>query len=83
MTEERTPQRTRRPRRVPRRLSWGERVGLAFTGLVKLVGLLIAANEAFLVPHRDPAAFALAAFMMAGAQGLDSFISNFLGGGKK
>lgn len=85
MTEEgqrsKSPVRSRRPRK--RALTWGERAGLAFTGAVKFVGLLIAANEAFLEQHRDPAAFALAAFMMAGATGLDNFLSNIFGGGRE
>lgn len=76
--------RSRAPRRRRRReLTWGERGALLFTGAVKLVGLLIAANEAFLVAHRDPVAFALAAFMMAGATGLDNFLSNVFGGGRE
>jgi hypothetical protein len=50
------------------------------TTCIKLGGLAIAAHEAlFTAPPRDPVVFALAAFMMAGAQGIDSFLSNILG----
>jgi hypothetical protein len=72
----------KRPPRRParrRRSSWGERAGLIFTAAVKVVGLLIAADQAFIKKSADPTAFALAAFMMAGAQGLD----NFFGSGKR
>lgn len=52
----------------------------AVTNLIKLGGLAIAGNEAILQgsPH-DPVVFAVAAFMMAGAQGVDSFLNNFFG----
>lgn len=50
------------------------------TLLIKLIGLGMAANEAFLVePPRDPVILGLAAFMMAGATGLDSFVQAILG----
>lgn len=54
------------------------------TLLIKIFGIGIAAHEAFLTkgPH-DPVAFGLAAFMMAGATGLDNVVGNLLGGGKK
>lgn len=52
---------------------------------IKAVGIAIAANEAFLTEPqvRDPLAFGIAAFMMAGAQGFDNIVGNLLGGGKK
>lgn len=51
-----------------------------FTLSVKIIGLGMAAREAFFVdPPRDAVVLALAAFMMAGAQGIDSFIGNILG----
>jgi hypothetical protein len=50
------------------------------TLLIKLGGLALAANEAlFTTPPRDSVVFAVAAFMMAGATGLDNIIDNFLG----
>lgn len=50
------------------------------TTCIKLGGLAIAGHEAlFTGPPRDPVVFAVAAFMMAGAQGIDSFLSNLLG----
>lgn len=99
MTDERTDEPRRAPakrapsKRAPRRRvsrrqqrfrEWVELGGLGFTALVKLMGLAIAANEAFLEADRDPAAFGLAAFMLAGARGVESFLSNVVsnrGGG--
>lgn len=50
------------------------------TLIIKLFGLGMAANEAFLVdPPRDPVILGLAAFMMAGATGIDSFVNVLLG----
>lgn len=50
------------------------------TTCIKLGGLAIAGHEAlFTNPPRDPVVFAVAAFMMAGAQGIDSFLTNLLG----
>lgn len=53
------------------------------TALIKIGGLVIAGNEALLnqSPH-DPVVFAVAAFMMAGAQGLDSLLNSALGNRK-
>jgi len=52
------------------------------TTLIKLGGLAIATNEAFIVsPPRDAVVLGLAAFMMAGAQGLENLINNFVPGG--
>ena len=68
------------PLRRPREGETAVRAASAVTNLIKLGGLAIAGNEALLQgsPH-DPVVFAVAAFMMAGAQGIDSFLSNFLG----
>lgn len=53
------------------------------TTLIKIGGLVIAGNEALLNPSpHDPVVFAIAAFMMAGAQGLESLLSNVLGNRK-
>jgi hypothetical protein len=66
-------------RREERLTNWA----FAITSVIKLGGLLIAANEALLNPEpHDPVVFAVAAFMMAGAQGIDSFLSSMLGGRK-
>lgn len=46
------------------------------TTLTKISGLVIAANEALLRTELRPVALAVAAFMMAGAQGLDSFLGS-------
>jgi len=56
------------------------RAATVVTNLIKLGGLAIAGNEALLQgsPH-DPVVFAVAAFMMAGAQGIDSFVGSFFG----
>lgn len=54
------------------------------TLVIKVIGIGMAGNEAFLVdPPRDPVVLGLAAFMMAGATGVDNLIGNLLGGGKK
>ena len=44
------------------------------TGVVKLAGLVLAINEALIEEVRDPYVLAVAAFMMAGAQGIDELI---------
>jgi hypothetical protein len=45
--------------------------------------LVLAANEVlFVEPPRDSLVFALAAFMMAGATGIDNIIDKFLGASK-
>lgn len=56
--------------------------GASFVTLaIKVTGLAIAAHEALVVdPPRDSVVFAVAAFMMAGATGLDNIIDKFLGG---
>lgn len=53
------------------------------TNLIRVGGLLIALNEAFFgtSPH-DPLPFGIAAFMMAGAQALDSLFPAVFGGKK-
>jgi hypothetical protein len=60
------------PNRV---VQWGGVV----TSFIKLGGLAIAGNEALLQesPH-DAVVFAIAAFMMAGAQGIDTILGGFL-----
>lgn len=51
-----------------------------FTLVVKVFGLGLATHEAFFVePPRDAVVLAVAAFMMAGAVGIDSFVGNILG----
>lgn len=56
------------------------KLGGLVTFVIKIGGLTIAANEAlFTRPPRDAVVFALAAFMMAGATGLDSLLESFLG----
>lgn len=70
--------------RLPSRRPLAERYAQFFTAAVKVAGLVIAIKEALIVdPPRDPVVFAIAAFMMAGAQGLDQFLSSFFGGGRK
>lgn len=50
---------------------------------IKAIGVGMATNEAFLVkPPRDSVIFALAAFMMAGATGLDHLVGAIFGQGK-
>lgn len=62
----------------------GERAGFVITNLIKLGGLVLVMHDAFTDPSGvDPGTLAIAAFMMAGAQGLDSFFQAFFGGGRK
>lgn len=64
--------------------SAGEQAGFVITNLIKLGGLVLVLHDAFSAPPGvDPGTLAIAAFMMAGAQGLDSFFTAFFGGGKK
>lgn len=50
------------------------------TLVIKVFGLCMAANEAFLVnPPRDPVILGVAAFMMAGATGIDSLVNAIIG----
>ena len=46
---------------------------------IKLGGLGVAINELLIRSELRPGALAIAAFMMAGAQGLESFLQAFLG----
>jgi len=53
------------------------------TLFIKMGGVVLAIHEAIFVdPPRDGIVFAIAAFMMAGATGLDNLIDRFFGGGK-
>lgn len=54
-------------------------VGLVITNLTKLAGLVVVVNEALFEPVLRPAAIAVAALMMAGAQGFETFLRSFLG----
>lgn len=49
-----------------------DRATFAITNLIKLGGFVIAVNEAFTT--KDPATFAIASFMLAGAQGAENFL---------
>lgn len=49
------------------------------SNLTKLGGLTIALNEALIRGDLRPQAIALAAFMMAGAQGLESLVNAVIG----
>lgn len=60
------------------------RISSVVTNLIKLGGLVLVFHDAFTdPPGLDPATLAVAAFMMAGAQGIDSFLQNFFGGSQK
>lgn len=68
------------PKRAPARPNQTNKVaqwGGIVTSLIKLGGLTIASNEALLnsAPH-DAVVFGVAAFMMAGAQGIDSLLGS-------
>lgn len=47
------------------------------TNAIKLGGLVIAINEALIRTELRPAGLAVAGFMMAGAQGIESFLNAF------
>jgi hypothetical protein len=55
------------------------RAGLVITNLTKLAGLVIVVNEALLEPVLRPQVVGIAALMMAGAQGLETFLRSFFG----
>lgn len=50
------------------------RAAYAITNLIKLAGIAIALNEALVRSEGRAVAFAIAAFMLAGAQNLDTLI---------
>jgi hypothetical protein len=54
-------------------------VGLIITNLTKLAGLVVVVNEALFEPVLRPEVIGIAALMMAGAQGLESFLRSFFG----
>ena len=57
--------------------------GLVITNATKLAGLAVVIGEVFVRSELRPIALAVAAFMMAGAQGLETFLEKFLGTGGK
>lgn len=62
----------------------GERAGLLITNLIKLGGLVLVFYDAFTPPSGIAAStWAGAAFMMAGAQGIETFITSLFGGPKR
>lgn len=54
-------------------------IGLAITNLTKLGGLWITVNETLVRTELRPVALGVAAFMMAGAQGLETFLDKMFG----
>lgn len=54
-------------------------VGLVITNLTKLAGLVVVVNEALFEPVLRPEVIGIAALMMAGAQGLETFLRSFFG----
>jgi hypothetical protein len=57
--------------------------GGVVTSLIKLGGLILAGNEALFQPApHDAVVFGLAAFMMAGAQGIDSLLASIFSAGR-
>jgi hypothetical protein len=53
-------------------------VGLLLTNLTKLAGLVVAVNEALLRTEIRPVSLAVAAFMMSGAQGLETLLDKLI-----
>ena len=63
-----------------RRSGAAEQTSFVVTNLIKLGGLVLVFHDAFTPPPGiDPVTLGGAAFMMAGAQGLDSFFRAFFG----
>lgn len=56
--------------------------GYAITNFIKLAGVAIAINEALIRSELRPMSLAVAAFMMAGAQGVETFLDKLLGAGR-
>lgn len=54
-------------------------IGLAITNVTKLGGLIVALNESLIRTEVRPVTLAVAAFMMAGAQGLETFLDKLFG----
>lgn len=61
------------------RLSPVARTGFLVTNLIKLGGLAMAINEVLLRAELRPVALGVAAFMMAGAQGIETLFDRLLG----
>jgi hypothetical protein len=53
-------------------------VGLFLTNLTKLAGLVVAVNEALLRAEIRPVSLAVAAFMMSGAQGIETLLDKLI-----
>jgi len=54
-------------------------IALALTNLTKLAGLVVVLNEALLRTEMRPLVLAVSAFMMAGAQGVETLVDRLLG----
>lgn len=52
---------------------------LAITNLIKLGGLAVAVNESLIRTELRPVAMLVAAVMMAGAQGVETFLEKMFG----
>lgn len=52
---------------------------LVITNLIKIGGLAVAVNEALIRTNLRPGALGVAAFMMAGATGIESLLDKLLG----
>jgi hypothetical protein len=60
-----------------------DRVGRIITNLIKLGGLIVVLAPVFRGGEPTTTTIAGAAFMMAGAQGIETFLTSFFGGAKK
>jgi hypothetical protein len=60
-------------------MATSERVTFVVTNLIKLGGLAVVINEAFVEPLIRSEALMVAAIMMAGAQSLETFFHSFFG----
>jgi hypothetical protein len=71
------------PKQSPPRLTPAERatlaIGVAVTNLIKLGGLVMGINEAMVRSELRPVAMGVAAFAMAGAEGVERFLNRLFG----
>lgn len=56
-----------------------EKWGLVITNLVKLGGLVVAVNETLVEPAIRPGGLAIAALMISGGLGLETFLASLFG----
>lgn len=66
-------------REVERTEVSARRLGLAVTNFIKVGGLVLAMHEGLFVNPLRPGVLGVSAFMMAGAQGIETLLDRLLG----